>query len=93
MKIRIVVDNNTLIDRYYVGEPAVCYYIEMNGKRILFDTGYSDVFLANAKAMDIDLRSLTHIVLSHGHNAHTGGLAYLLKSDLPPWVRLVAHPG
>lgn len=93
MKIRIVVDNNTLIDRYYVGEPAVCYYIEMNGKRILFDTGYSDVFLANAKAMDIDLRSLTHIVLSHGHNDHTGGLAYLLKSDLPPWVRLVAHPG
>ena len=38
MKIRVLVDNNTLIDRYFVGEPAVCYYIEMDGMRILFDT-------------------------------------------------------
>ena len=62
MKIRILVDNNTLIDQYYVGEPAVCHYIEMDGMRILFDTGYSDVFLKNARAMDIDMRlSLIHI--------------------------------
>ena len=28
MKLRVLVDNNTLNDQYYLGEPAVCYYIE-----------------------------------------------------------------
>ncbi|HBL5355537.1 TPA: MBL fold metallo-hydrolase, partial [Clostridioides difficile] len=27
MKIQVLVDNNTYIDRYFVGEPAVSYYI------------------------------------------------------------------
>lgn len=105
MKIRVVVDNNTLIDRYFTGEPAVCYYIETDGERILFDTGYSDVFLKNADAMKIDLGTLTHIVLSHGHNDHTGGLAYLMgkqkgakvpggtKAEAVSRLRLIAHPG
>ena len=79
MKIRVLVDNNTLIDRYFVGEPAVCYYIEMDGMRILFDTGYSDVFLKNAGAMGMDMKDITHIVLSHGHNDHTGGLAHAVS--------------
>ncbi|EMY9786812.1 MBL fold metallo-hydrolase, partial [Clostridioides difficile] len=43
LKIQVLVDNNTYIDRYFVGEPAVSYYIEIDGNRILFDSGYSDV--------------------------------------------------
>lgn len=98
MKIQVVVDNYTLIDRYYVGEPAVSYYIEMGGMRILFDVGYSDVFLKNAKAMGIDLQRLTHIVISHGHNDHTGGLAYMCADRMGinrarPDIELIAHPG
>lgn len=98
MKIRVLVDNNTLIDRYFVGEPAVCYYIEMDGMRILFDTGYSDVFLKNAGAMGMDMKDITHIVLSHGHNDHTGGLAHVCADCMGiqhprPDIRLVAHPG
>ncbi len=77
MKLSVLVDNNTYIDQYYCGEPAVSYYIETENKRILFDAGYSDVFLSNAEKMGIDLRGLTHIVLSHGHNDHSGGLQFL----------------
>ena len=40
MKLRVLVDNNTYIDRYYLGEPAVSYYIECDGIRLLFDAGY-----------------------------------------------------
>lgn len=93
MKLRVLIDNNTYIDQYYLGEPALSYFIETENYRILFDTGYSDTFLYNAEKMGIDLGSLTHIVLSHGHNDHTGGLAYLKERFDLKQVELVAHPG
>ncbi len=92
MKLTILVDNNTYIDKYYYGEPAVSYYIEDGDKRILFDTGYSDVLLLNARKMGIDLSSLTHIVLSHGHNDHSNGLRVLAEKVGISNVELVAHP-
>ena len=80
MKLTILTDNTTRIDAYYVGEPGVSYYIEDNGRKILFDTGYSDVFVQNAKKMGIDLSEVATVVLSHGHNDHTRGLLFLPKS-------------
>ncbi len=53
IKISVLVDNNTLIDSYFCGEPAVCYHIEVDGKKILFDTGYSDVFIDNANILKL----------------------------------------
>ena len=91
MKLTVLVDNNTYIDQYYLGEPAVCYLIEDGEHVILLDTGYSDVFLENASRMGFDLGRVTDIVLSHGHNDHTGGLpAFFAKFAQP--VRLFAHP-
>lgn len=55
MQLTVLVDNNTLIDRYYLGEPGVAYYLEDGDVRILFDVGYSDIFLRNAQALGIDL--------------------------------------
>lgn len=92
MKLQVLVDNNTYIDEYYLGEPAVSYYIEEDGKRILFDTGYSDILLRNAELMDIDLSALTHIVFSHGHNDHTRGFQFLSKGADLSQVSLIAHP-
>lgn len=28
MKLTVLVDNNTIIDRYFLGEPAVSYFIQ-----------------------------------------------------------------
>lgn len=92
-RLRVLVDNYTYIDQYYLGEPAVSYYIEADGKNILFDTGYSDIVLENARKMGIDLSGLTHIVLSHGHNDHTRGLKYLSRELDLSKVELIAHPG
>jgi metal-dependent hydrolase (beta-lactamase superfamily II) len=36
MKLTVLADNNTYIDQYYGGEPAVSYYIEDAGQRNLF---------------------------------------------------------
>ena len=91
MKLTVLVDNHTYIDRYYLGEPAVSYLIEDGGQNILLDTGYSDVFIENAVRMGIDLSNVTDIVLSHGHNDHTGGLpAFFAKFSQD--VKLFAHP-
>ncbi|MGC2872821.1 MBL fold metallo-hydrolase [Ihubacter sp. mB4P-1] len=92
MKLQVLVDNNTYIDAYYLGEPAASFYIEEDGKRILLDTGYSDILLGNAKKMDIDLSKLTHIVFSHGHNDHTRGFSFLKEKIDLSQVSLIAHP-
>lgn len=92
LTLSILCDNNTLIDRYYYGEPGVSYYIEIDGARILFDTGYSDIFLKNAKLMDIDLSTITHLVISHGHDDHTNGLPHLIANHEVSRVPLICHP-
>lgn len=90
MKLTVLVDNNTNIDDYYLGEPALSFYIEDDDKKILFDTGYSDVFLLNAKKMNIDLKKIDTLVLSHGHNDHTGGLVHML--GFRQAIDVYAHP-
>ncbi len=92
LTLSVLCDNNTIIDRYYYGEPAVSYLLEIDGARILFDTGYSDVFLKNADLMGIDLSDVSHVVFSHGHDDHTTGLPHLLARYDMHEVPLVCHP-
>lgn len=91
MKLTVLTDNTTRIDAYYLGEPGVSYYLEDGESRILFDTGYSDVYLRNAAAMGIDISAVDTIVFSHGHDDHTRGLLYF--PETAGEVTIVAHPG
>ena len=79
MKLKVLIDNNTLIDRYFIAEPGVSYYIEDGGKKILFDVGYSDAFMKNANRMEISLINLDYLIISHGHLDHTWGLMPLFN--------------
>lgn len=92
MKITVLVDNNTYIDHYHLGEPALSIYIEHGDYRILFDTGYSDVFLRNAISLGIDLSKISTIVFSHGHNDHTRGITFVKKHFFSQKVQIIAHP-
>ena len=92
MKLTVLMDNNTYIDAYYLGEPGACYYMEDGDAKVLLDTGYSDAFLKNAEAMGIDLSQLTHIVFSHGHDDHTRGLKFLQEKFDLSQVEIIAHP-
>jgi 7,8-dihydropterin-6-yl-methyl-4-(beta-D-ribofuranosyl)aminobenzene 5'-phosphate synthase len=79
VKLTVLVDNNTFINRYYIGEPAVSYFVECDGKKILFDVGYSDAFIGNARKLGCDLTDIDCLALSHGHIDHIGGLPRLLR--------------
>ena len=79
MELTVLLDNNTLIDRYFLGEPGVSYYVQADGQNVLFDAGYSDAFIRNAVRLGIDLLNLDWIVLSHGHLDHTWGLEALVR--------------
>ena len=50
MKIRILTEN-TVYRRGLFGEHGLSLLIEANGKKILFDTGQSDVYIKNAKKL------------------------------------------
>lgn len=92
MNLTVLLDNNTYTGQYYLGEPGLCYYIEQDGLVMLFDTGYSDVFLRNASKLGIALHNVQRIAFSHGHNDHTGGLGYLAKYMDISSLRVLAHP-
>jgi len=100
MQLTVLVDNNTLIDRYFLAEPGLSFLIEDENLSVLFDAGYSDIFIKNAHKMGKSLAHLDYIVLSHSHLDHTWGiepyLRYLTELEIEhqPFSRpsLVAHP-
>lgn len=90
MKLTVLSDNNTLIDKYLLGEPGFSCLIEAEGKRFLLDTGYFGIFAKNAEALGISWRDVDGVVLSHCHDDHTKGLeAFFIEGPRP---LLVAHP-
>lgn len=91
MKVTVLVDNNTLIDRYFLAEPAISLFIEQGGKSILLDVGYSDIFIKNAQKMNIDLGALDYVVISHGHLDHTGGLDPLARLYTESKIEGIPH--
>ena len=55
-------------------------YIEFEGKKILFDTGWhGSILMNNCKLLNVSLENLDAIVISHAHWDHMGGLTHVLE--------------
>lgn len=61
--------------------------------RILFDFGFSEHGAAfNVDALDVDLKEVETLVLSHGHIDHFGGMRKLVEKVGRKGIELVVHP-
>jgi len=90
-RIRILCDNSAGPVSGTLGEHGFAALIEREGEPILFDTGGGLTLLHNAQRMNLDLRGVGQVILSHGHHDHGGGLWPLLQSC--GTKRVLAHPG
>ena len=77
LKIQIL---STMLADDGIGEWGFGAIVEVDGQRILFDTGARPTtVLENAKELKADLAQVPQVVLSHNHSDHTGGLLTLRK--------------
>ena len=64
-----------------VGEWGFAALLEVDGRRILIDTGARpETVLRNVEEMRVDLSNVTEVVLTHNHADHTGGLLALRRA-------------
>lgn len=79
MFAKILIDNLTRDD--LLPEWGLSVYIEHEGHSFLLDTGASDKFLENARAMGVDLGKVEFGVLSHAHYDHADGMGAFFESN------------
>ena len=92
MSLKItVVTENSVTKRNFLAEHGLSLFIEAGDFKLLFDTGQGLALESNVKNLQIDLREIQAIALSHGHNDHTGGLQKVLSLSGPKPV--YGHPG
>lgn len=94
--LRIRVLSTMLADNVGVGEWGFSALVEVDGRRILFDTGARpQTVLANTTEMRLSPSGIADVILSHNHGDHTGGLMTLRRefAKTDPKLLSVAHVG
>lgn len=87
--VSILVENTTPSPRL-TGEYGFSALVEVEGKKILFDTGSKDALFKNAESLGINLEEVEALVISHGHFDHSGGVIPFLQRFGPK--KFYAHP-
>ena len=91
IRLACLVDNAVLLHSSYWGEHGLAFLIEVESRRVLFDTGASGaVLLHNLDAAAVAPETISALALSHAHPDHTGGLPALLERR--PGLPIYAHP-
>lgn len=85
MKITVLTEN--CAGSGFLAEHGLCYLIEHEGEKILFDTGHTDIFIKNANILGVDIqKEVNTVILSHGHWDHGDGLQNIQHKTL------ITHP-
>ncbi|MCH4206997.1 MAG: MBL fold metallo-hydrolase [Solobacterium sp.] len=79
MKLTALVENTSAHGLKTVH--GLSLYIETSSHHLLFDVGPDDTLFQNARELNIDLKSVDTVILSHGHNDHGGALKQFLEHN------------
>jgi len=85
-----LLSENRVIDPRLRAEQGFSVHIETDTGTILFDVGQTITLVENAHELNINLKAIQKIVLSHGHYDHTGGLPFVLEKTGP--IDVICHP-
>jgi 7,8-dihydropterin-6-yl-methyl-4-(beta-D-ribofuranosyl)aminobenzene 5'-phosphate synthase len=92
MSIKITtLSENTASFAGLLAEHGLSILVETDGATVLLDTGLSLSVANNVDALNIDLKKVDKIVISHGHHDHTGGLRDVLRK-MRKKVDVIGHP-
>ncbi|MHB8862784.1 MAG: MBL fold metallo-hydrolase [Pirellulaceae bacterium] len=89
IRITLLVENSVYRPGLFA-EHGLAFWIECNGRKILFDTGQGGVLEHNAHELNVRLEDADAIAISHGHFDHAGGLSIALRREQPVDVFLHA---
>lgn len=72
---------NTLENELCQHKHGLSLHIQTETHHILFDVGPDDTFIHNAEKLNIDLKKVDTVIISHGHADHGGGLKSFLEMN------------
>jgi 7,8-dihydropterin-6-yl-methyl-4-(beta-D-ribofuranosyl)aminobenzene 5'-phosphate synthase len=90
VRLTVVIENTVGRPLPLLGEHGFACLVDCAAGRLLFDTGRGAALLHNLAVLGIDAASIDAVILSHGHDDHSGGLLPLLQQIGPRPV--YAHP-
>ena len=76
MRITVLVENQPI--EGIQAAHGLSLYVELPGRRLLFDVGPDETLFANADALGVDLAAVDTVIISHGHYDHGGALEAFL---------------
>ena len=79
--ITVIVDNKRDKNKRLGSEWGLSLLIEYSGKKILLDTGGSDLFIKNLKKLGMDVADVDHAILSHAHCDHANGMPAFFRNN------------
>ena len=90
IKATIVSENSVFHLPGALAEHGLSIFLETDNGNYLLDTGAGKTIINNALVLQIDLKTIKAVILSHNHYDHTGGMVPVL--DLRGTVDVYAHP-
>ncbi|MFD3158524.1 MBL fold metallo-hydrolase [Haloimpatiens sp. FM7330] len=80
MKLTTLIENSLGENKSLTNEHGLSMFIETPESTILFDTGKTGDFIENAKKLNVDLKKVDYLILSHAHYDHCGGVKKFLNA-------------
>ncbi|AQR94381.1 MBL fold metallo-hydrolase [Clostridium saccharoperbutylacetonicum] len=92
MKITTLIENSPDENESLKNEHGLSMFIETDTCKVLFDTGKTGAFIDNAKKLNINLKAIDVLILSHAHYDHCGGVKRLLETyNIKPKIIVSEH--